>query len=258
MNCDNVYRIIICSILIIGISSCKSESNESNHVKTSEDDLITFLNTYHDAMNQYGLKTEFEFIDSTSHFFWIPPGYASALSFDSVKKVLIQTDETIRSIRLKWKNLKIESQESNWANFHGVVEGQIVDTSGLIIIINQIESGVLIKRKDGWKILSGQTTALDIGSDFDPKSIDQVDMPTVIILPVGDYYLISRDKTIQKAADKNQIADKLKRMMQSESSKKIKIMVSHQAVYNRVHFLLSLFSENSWIPVMSMIDLENP
>ncbi|MDW7690645.1 hypothetical protein R9C00_22195 [Flammeovirgaceae bacterium SG7u.111] len=43
------------------------------------------------------------------------------------------------------------------ANYSGTVRGRMVDKSGVETNVTIIESGTVIKREDGWKLLSGQS-----------------------------------------------------------------------------------------------------
>ncbi len=51
------------------------------------------------------------------------------------------------------------------ANYSGIVKGSMIDTSGIKASVLIIESGTVIKRLDGWKLLSGQSAVLNPESE---------------------------------------------------------------------------------------------
>ena len=118
------------------------------------------LHAYHQAIAQDGLKAEFAYLDSSEQFFWVPPGYTSALDFDSVKSILLQSDKAMQQVDFHWEKLELFVLSPKIVNFTGIVGGQMLDTAGLNSPVNIIESGTCIQRADGWKLLSGQSALL--------------------------------------------------------------------------------------------------
>ena len=118
------------------------------------------MHDYHNAMREEGLMSEFRFLDNSDEFYWVPPGYQSALTYDSVKYIIEDNARAMVTTDFRWKNLKIYPLSKSIANFSGEVSGLAVDTTNIKIDMSIIESGTLIKRKDGWKLLSGQSTIL--------------------------------------------------------------------------------------------------
>ena len=115
---------------------------------------------YHDAIHKEGLRGEFHYLDSSENFFWAPPGYAVALSYDSIRAILIQNDKALATAKLHWDTLQIFPLSSRLATYTGVVNCAMTDTSGATTNARVLESGVVVKRNDGWKLLSGQSLAL--------------------------------------------------------------------------------------------------
>jgi len=111
-------------------------------------------------IKENGLTAEFDYLDESPEFFWVPPGYTSALSYDSVRVILEGNADAYSSINYEWESVQIFPLTNDLANYTGIVEVTMVDTSGMKIESTLIESGVVIKRIDGWKYLSGQTAVL--------------------------------------------------------------------------------------------------
>ena len=48
------------------------------------------LENYFKDIAKDGLTAEFKYLDNSPDFFWVPPGYSSPLSYDSVRAILTQ------------------------------------------------------------------------------------------------------------------------------------------------------------------------
>lgn len=118
------------------------------------------LHAYHAAIEQDGLEAEFAFLDTSEQFFWVPPGYESALDFDSVQTILLHNAKNMQQIHFEWESLTINALSLEFATYHGIVAGNMQDTSGTEFPVKILESGALIKRPSGWKLLSGQSVNL--------------------------------------------------------------------------------------------------
>ncbi|HEV8286104.1 MAG TPA: nuclear transport factor 2 family protein [Chitinophagaceae bacterium] len=119
----------------------------------------TFRNYYND-LKTLGLTAEFKYLDSSSNFFWVPPGYPSAISYDSVATILKQNAAFFKSIDNRFEDLRIIPLSKELATYTARLHSTMTDTTGNTSNISLVETGVLIKRKDGWKLLSGQTAVI--------------------------------------------------------------------------------------------------
>jgi len=104
-------------------------------------------------------------LDQSTDFFWVPPGYKSALSYDSVRQILEINAKSFRAIEFNWDTLQVFPLSDKIANYSGIVKGSMIDTSGIKSSVIIIESGTVIKRSDGWKLLSGQSAILNSESE---------------------------------------------------------------------------------------------
>ncbi len=114
------------------------------------------LNDYHAAIKKDGLIAEFNYLDDSLDFFWVPPGYQSALSYDSVRTILEANAKAFKSTDLSWYTLEVFPQSNSLATYTGIVKGTMTDTANQTTNVSIIESGTLIKRENGWKLLCGQ------------------------------------------------------------------------------------------------------
>ncbi len=169
---------LICLLLTIG--GCGEESRLKSLEKNSVRDGVTsMLRAYHDAIRDRGLLAEFDYLDNSADFFWVPPGYGAALSYDSVKVILEQSAGNITSADYRWDSLKVFPIVPFLANFHGVVSGQVVEAGGVTRRVRMIESGTVILRAGGWKLLSGQTSMLSDSNQGGPSQ--PVTQPSIAV-----------------------------------------------------------------------------
>ncbi|HTE25239.1 hypothetical protein [Flavitalea sp.] len=156
-----MIRVFALSALII--TSC----GESSIILTEDEkkiitrDVKQTLQNYSDDIRKTGLKAEFKYLDSSSDFFWVPPGYNSAISYDSVAFILKQNAPLLTSINNVYEILKIVPIGKYQACYTARVISNVTDTKGNSSTTSLIETGVLIKRPTGWKLLSGQTSMIN-------------------------------------------------------------------------------------------------
>jgi hypothetical protein len=141
-------------------------SRDQGELSTAERDKVTeevssMFNDYFAAVKQGGLTKEFEFLDESEGFYWIPPGYKHPISFDSVKTFLIATAPVFLSVENSLDSIAIFPVSPTVARYVARIRSVTKDTSNFVSESMLLESGVVIKRSDGWKLLSGQTMLTD-------------------------------------------------------------------------------------------------
>jgi hypothetical protein len=157
------YRQFLFLVMLFTITSCKEEVSTLKQPIDKERisvEILQMFDAYHAAIKENGLEAEFDFLDNSSDFFWVPPGYKSAQSYDQVKNVLIENNKAIKSIQFKFDTIQVYPLSDSIANYSGIVSGKMLDTSSTVSTFKIIESGTLIKRKNGWKLLNGQSRNL--------------------------------------------------------------------------------------------------
>lgn len=155
-------RPLLIIFTLLTIQSCVQPITFTDNEKAIviEDVRMTLADYYAD-IRKSGLMAEFNYLDSSSDFFWVPPGYTTPLSYDSVAAVLIQNAPLYRSINNSFDTLHIIPLGKELATYTGRLSSTMTDTSGKTMIFSMVETGVLIRRQNGWKLLHGQTTLLD-------------------------------------------------------------------------------------------------
>ena len=150
-------------LLLLATASCNAPDTftEADQQRVAAE-VDSMLHAYLDAMREGGLEAEFDYLDSTEAFFWVPPGYNSWISYDSVAAALRATAPTLRSTDYRWQSLRIDPISQDRAIYTGTLTGALTDTSGQVTTLSMIETGTVIRREDGWKLLNGQSAVLSV------------------------------------------------------------------------------------------------
>ncbi|TXG34763.1 hypothetical protein [Seonamhaeicola maritimus] len=112
---------------------------------------------YHDDLIENGIKDIIKYLDESRDFFWLLSGNSSSSDYKTVSSLLLSHHPLVKYLEFDWNPLHIHPLTKNIAVYTGVVEGVQLDTSNIKSSFKVVESGTLVKRKDGWKFLSGQS-----------------------------------------------------------------------------------------------------
>jgi ketosteroid isomerase-like protein len=118
------------------------------------------LNDYYAAVSRDGLMAEFAYLDSSEAFFWVPPGYTAAIGFDSVASAIRRNANQWRHIEIGFDTVAVHLTGPQTATYSGRLHAEMTDTAGNVTDIHLVETGTLIRRADGWKLLCGQTSLI--------------------------------------------------------------------------------------------------
>ena len=153
------WMTIVCLSLLLGSCSRDSALKDSEKIVLATE-VREMLNNYYLDIRKSGLLAEFNYLDSSADFCWIPPGYTRPISFDSVSKILRQNAPMYRSINNSFDTLTIIPLSREIAVYSGRLRSTMTNTSNASTTLSLVETGTVIKRKTGWKLLSGQTSLL--------------------------------------------------------------------------------------------------
>jgi hypothetical protein len=147
-------------LILSAIASCQQSSQPltASEQKEMIDTIRHTMENYHRDIRTSGLTAEFKYLDSSAEFFWIPPGYAEPIPFDSVASALRESAPFLQSINNSFDSLRIIPVSREVATYIARISSTITDTTGESSSFKLFETGVLIKRSNGWKLLCGQTT----------------------------------------------------------------------------------------------------
>lgn len=139
--------------------------NKSSKLSVKEKHLIsesvkTTLEDYFIDISKNGLTAEFKYLDSSEQFFWVPPGYNNPIGYDSVKKAIQKNAINFKSVFNTWETLTVTPLNKEFATYSGTIKSTMIDSSNKESNYLLIETGTVVKRADGWKLLCGQTNML--------------------------------------------------------------------------------------------------
>jgi hypothetical protein len=125
-------------------------------------EVQSMFQDYATAVKQSGLTAEFNYLDSSADFFWVPPGYTSALSYDSIAVILKRNATGYKIIDNTYDTLIIIPVSLDLAVYTARLHSNMTDTAQIYHAFTLIETGTVIRRTTGWKLLSGQTALLEV------------------------------------------------------------------------------------------------
>jgi hypothetical protein len=154
---------IIVIVFSIAFASCKQDDSSltPSEKKTIIENTTRVLDNYYADIGREGLKAELRYLDSSNDFFWVPPGYTTSISYDSVVTILTQNAPAFQSVINSWDTLRIIPINRDLATYTGRLHSTMTDTAGKVSQYNLVETGILVRRKEGWKLLSGQTSIVN-------------------------------------------------------------------------------------------------
>lgn len=159
--------VLISTFLSCGHKSPETGTGSNETGELSEKDRMTIVSDAKQMLDRYfadikkdGLKAELKYLDDSQEFYWVPPDYGTAIPYDSVASILVHSAPQYNSIDNNWVELTVVPLTPELASYTGKIHSRMAFRSGEEMNVDLMETGVLIKRKEGWKLLSGQTSVL--------------------------------------------------------------------------------------------------
>jgi hypothetical protein len=140
--------------------SCKTGGLTDQEALMIREEIAQTINDYCLDVKFHGLTAELKYLDSTGEFSWQPPGCLVPISFDSVAAILKQNAPFFKCVINVYDSLKIVPIDKNNAVYSAVVRSLITNTRNQVSRLLMSETGHVIKRNDGWKLLRGETKIL--------------------------------------------------------------------------------------------------
>jgi hypothetical protein len=154
-------KMLITIFVLIDFSCTSTPTDLSDNDKAA---VVTEVrNTLHDylvAVAATGLTAEFAYLDHSEEFFWVPPGFNTSISYDSVAALLTRNAPLFSAAHNSFDSLRIIPLSSKLAVYTANIRSEMIDTTGQVFSSQLVETGVVIKRVSGWKLLNGQTSLI--------------------------------------------------------------------------------------------------
>jgi hypothetical protein len=151
---------IFLAVALMSMGCQQSDELSETQRKNIIDTVTQTLRNYYSDMDKKGLLTEFNYLDSSKEFYWLPPGYSAAIDYNAVAAAIRANAADYKSIKIEWDTLSVDALSNKLARYTGRLRSKWTDTSGKSMNLSFVETGLLIKRDNGWKLLSGQTAVL--------------------------------------------------------------------------------------------------
>lgn len=152
---------IFIAVSIFSFFSCNQNDKLAVDSSNVQGEIKSTIDSYYNDIRKDGLLAELKYLDSSNNFFWVPPGYLNYASYDTIVSAIRRHASSLKSIDNRYDSLLIIPLTDEYAQFVMRTISNSVRAEGDTIRSAFIESGVMVKRKDGWKFLSGQTTLLE-------------------------------------------------------------------------------------------------
>jgi hypothetical protein len=153
----NFCTLLFCLLII----SCNQSNHSSGDSDDTRNEIKTTFDNYYNDLRKEGLLAELKYLDSSAHFFWVPPGYLNYAGYDAIAAAIKKNASTLKSVDNRYDSLLIIPLTNDYAQFVVRTISTSVDATGDTSKTAFIESGVMVKRQNGWKFLSGHTSILE-------------------------------------------------------------------------------------------------
>ena len=126
-----IYKFFYALCIII-LAGCKGEQSRlsTDEALKVESEVRLLFDHYFEAIRKGGLTAEFQYLDHSSDFFWVPPGYENPISYDSVAAVLTLNAPQFVSVENTFDTLRIIPLTTALATYTAKLRSVMKDTSG--------------------------------------------------------------------------------------------------------------------------------
>jgi hypothetical protein len=148
-------------LIVMSLFGCGQSDNSTSNNDTIRNEIKSTIDNYYNDIRKGGLLAELKYFDSSKQFFWAPPGYLNYIGYDAVVAAIRKSADSLKSVNNHYDSLLVVPLTNEYAQFAMRTISTSVGSEGDTVRTAFIETGVMVKRKDGWKFLSGHTTVLE-------------------------------------------------------------------------------------------------
>lgn len=144
----------LCTAFTCGEKPLKMNEEEKSEIVKAVKDMTA--NYFRDFYTR-SIDTVLSHYDTSSSFFWAITPDTIALKRSAMVTMHRHALKDYTKFDGYWSNIKVEPLTNELAMYHGTYHVNTEDKSGKKGTITGVETGVMVKREDGWKYLAGQT-----------------------------------------------------------------------------------------------------
>ena len=152
-----IIKIIGLYLIVGSFLSCDQEA------KLTNDQKYEIINSVKKSQEQFCLDYEAEdfdavmsHLDTSRNFFWIYPPETVPVTREIFAEVLKREFEMNNPIKFIWDTIQVVPLSSDLAYYQGRFHRVETDTSEIEQVGITFVSAIVIRREEGWKLLSGQ------------------------------------------------------------------------------------------------------
>jgi hypothetical protein len=154
-----IITILFTAFVMVACKPALQGLSMSERIAISDSIRVTLQNYVAD-IGREGYLAEFRYLDSSENFYWVPPGRRSAISYDSVARILRAAAPLYQKVSIRWDSLAIHPLTAALGSYSGKLHSLVVSQKGDTAEFDLVETGIVIRRKSGWKLLSGHTSVV--------------------------------------------------------------------------------------------------
>ena len=154
----------ICSLAVAiqsGFCQQKIEFTDAQRV-VIRDSVTQLKYRVWDEIRAKHLEAALNLFDDSPDFFWVFAPDTTMVSYDVFVARLKGAFRDYRSIDVVWDRMHVEPLTNEYAEYTGKYHATYTDASGKIFKATGLETGIVVHRSSGWKILNGQTYELPL------------------------------------------------------------------------------------------------
>lgn len=153
-------RIFVFILIVFAACGDSESSFPIEEQATVRDSVYATLTRYNEEISEKGVLAEFDYLDSSAEFSWVPPGYTQPIGFDSVSAMLRRNAAAFKLIQSTLDSLHVTPLDATHATYTALIKSTIVDTANTTTESQLLETGTVVLRNGRWKLLNGNTKVL--------------------------------------------------------------------------------------------------
>src|SRR5690349_13934007 len=108
------WSFLLISFLVL---SCGGPDTSTGNKDTVRNEIKSTIDNYYNDIRKQGLLAEFNYLDSSGQFFWVPPGYLNYAGYDSIAAAIRRNAASLKLVDNRYDSLLIIPLTTEYAQF---------------------------------------------------------------------------------------------------------------------------------------------